>query len=274
MGAYAEPGSAYATCLKPLLTWMSSRKEQVPAVTSSSRSKSPQGPLCSTCASSNSSCSSSSRLLCSKPSCFPPAGPSAPHSLPTLLPGLGKRVWSSKPWGRGSHRKPEHSCSSPSSLLGIVAPWDSCRTGGETWHGSQADAGGIGFRNCATSFAWSAGRSDMVAEFDNALCQEEQKRQPREEEVWVTKRKWAVSVMLFVADRYNHFQQWKARPEIVWFASKGVAGFDTHQSSLVPSCCTLQRASMPQHRAGVFLWSSHAPGTLCGQGPDQGSKED
>lgn len=198
-----------------------------------------------------------------------------PDPVPPILcqpycQGLGRRVRSSKSWGRASCRKPGHSCSSPISLPGIAAPWESYRTVRDTPHGNQADAGSIDSGNCAASFAR---RSDMVAGFAEVPRQEKQKGQPGEEEVQVTKSKWDSLTNAFCSS-YNHLQQWKARPEIVWFASTGSAGFDTHQSSLVPSHHTLQRASILRHRAGVFLWSSHDLGTLCGQVPDQGSKED
>lgn len=53
-----------------------------------------------------------------------------------------------------------------------------------------------------------------LAEFAEVLCQQEQKRQPREEEVQVTKSKWDRVNNAFSVG-YNHPQQSKFRPEIV-----------------------------------------------------------
>lgn len=71
-----------------------------------------------------------------------------------------------------------------------------------------------------------------LAEFAEVLCQQEQKQQPREEDVQVTRSKWNHVNNAFSV-RYNHPQQSKFRSEIVWFAPKDPAEFDTYWSSLV-----------------------------------------
>jgi len=55
----------------------------------------------------------------------------------------------------------------------------------------------------AASFAR---RFDMMAEFAEVPCQEEQKGQPKEEEVQVTKSKWDCLSNAFCR-RYNRLQQ-------------------------------------------------------------------
>lgn len=176
-----------------------------------------------------SSCSSFSHLLCFQPSWF-----QCPRTLcQPYCQSLDRRVRRKKPWGTGSLRKPGGFCPGPSSLLEIAAAWESCGTVRGTLHGTQAAVGGVASRNCAANIA---SRCDTVAEFAEIPCQEEQKRQPREEEVQVTKSKWDYVNNAF-STRYNHLQQSKSRPEIIWFASKDPAGFDTYRSSLVEIHC-------------------------------------